>query len=286
MALGTPDSRRTIRRQLRRLKLGRRAARKKKSMGQHPDRNAQPANCAATASRRGGSSTAARPIRTPSACSFCVTAAAATAPPSISSRKTCNGWRIDVAAFPAARGHVIHSTRHFDPKRSSHARLPYRPKVQSQDLTPTPAPKKEIDGPTSRPQRPTSELCCDSVASWWEQHGRAAYPHAERLLILCDGGGSNSATQYLFKEDLQRLANRRRGFPSRAWSRDTLHSPFRSEAVEPCPATLPAESSKSRPDPNSCPLGRPCSRPLIPMDTTVWAQRAMSSARVWTPSML
>jgi len=25
---------------------------------------------------------------------------------------------------------------------------------------------------------------------------------------LCDGGGSNSATQYLFKEDLQRLANR------------------------------------------------------------------------------
>jgi len=54
----------------------------------------------------------------------------------------------------------------------------------------------------------TSELCCDSVASWWEQYGRAAYPTAKRLLILCDGGGSNSATQYLFKEDLQRLANR------------------------------------------------------------------------------
>jgi len=53
-----------------------------------------------------------------------------------------------------------------------------------------------------------SEWCCDSVASWWGRHGRAAYPHAKRLLILCDGGGSNSATQYLFKEDLQRLANR------------------------------------------------------------------------------
>jgi hypothetical protein len=25
---------------------------------------------------------------------------------------------------------------------------------------------------------------------------------------LCDGGGSNSAAQYLFKEDLQKLANR------------------------------------------------------------------------------
>jgi hypothetical protein len=29
-------------------------------------------------------------------------------------------------------------------------------------------------------------------------------------LILCEGGGSNSATPYLFKEDLQRLANRLR----------------------------------------------------------------------------
>lgn len=53
----------------------------------------------------------------------------------------------------------------------------------------------------------TSELCCDSVAWWWQEHGRAAYPQAKRLLILCDGGGSNSARQYLFKEDLQRLAN-------------------------------------------------------------------------------
>src|SRR5437764_192320 len=44
----------------------------------------------------------------------------------------------------------------------------------------------------------TSELCRDSIASWWEQHGRAAYPEAKRLLVLCDGGGSNSATQYLF----------------------------------------------------------------------------------------
>ena len=55
----------------------------------------------------------------------------------------------------------------------------------------------------------TSELCCDSIALWWEEHGRTAWPEeAKRLLILCDGGGSNSATQYVFKEDLQRLANR------------------------------------------------------------------------------
>ena len=54
----------------------------------------------------------------------------------------------------------------------------------------------------------TSALCCDSVALWWEHAGRAAYPQAKRLLVLGDGGGSNSATHYLFKEDLQGLANR------------------------------------------------------------------------------
>ena len=34
------------------------------------------------------------------------------------------------------------------------------------------------------------------------------YPRAKKLLVLCDGGGSNSATKYLFKEDLQKLATR------------------------------------------------------------------------------
>jgi DDE family transposase len=46
LALGTPASRRTIRRLLRKLKLGQRTARKKKTMGHHPDRNAQCENIA------------------------------------------------------------------------------------------------------------------------------------------------------------------------------------------------------------------------------------------------
>ena len=54
----------------------------------------------------------------------------------------------------------------------------------------------------------TSELACDSIAAWWEDHGRAAYPRAKTLLVLCDGGGSNSASRYVFKEGLQKLANR------------------------------------------------------------------------------
>jgi hypothetical protein len=54
----------------------------------------------------------------------------------------------------------------------------------------------------------TSELACDSIAEWWDQRGRSAYPTAKKLLVLCDGGGSNSASRYVFKEELQKLANR------------------------------------------------------------------------------
>jgi hypothetical protein len=53
-----------------------------------------------------------------------------------------------------------------------------------------------------------SELARDSIAMWWEGHGQPAYPRATKLLVLCDGGGSNSASRYVFKEELQKLANR------------------------------------------------------------------------------
>ena len=54
----------------------------------------------------------------------------------------------------------------------------------------------------------TGEFACDSIERWWEQTGRTLYPRASSILLLCDGGGSNSASQYLFKEDLQRLVDR------------------------------------------------------------------------------
>jgi hypothetical protein len=54
----------------------------------------------------------------------------------------------------------------------------------------------------------TSEFCCDSVAHWWNQQGREHYPNSKRLLILCDGGGSNAANRHVFKEALQGLADR------------------------------------------------------------------------------
>jgi hypothetical protein len=54
----------------------------------------------------------------------------------------------------------------------------------------------------------TGEFACDSIERWWEEKGRAQYPRATSILLLCDGGGSNSSSQYLFKEDLQRLVDR------------------------------------------------------------------------------
>jgi hypothetical protein len=53
----------------------------------------------------------------------------------------------------------------------------------------------------------TSEFACDSFRWYWNRIGKQCYPDAASILLLCDGGGSNSATQYLFKQDLQRLVN-------------------------------------------------------------------------------
>jgi hypothetical protein len=53
----------------------------------------------------------------------------------------------------------------------------------------------------------TSEFACDSLRWYWNRIGRRCYPHATRILLLCDAGGSNSASHYIFKQDLQALAD-------------------------------------------------------------------------------
>lgn len=54
----------------------------------------------------------------------------------------------------------------------------------------------------------TTEFATDSILWWWEGHGQYLYPAATSICLLCDGGGSNSASKYLFKEDLQKLATK------------------------------------------------------------------------------
>lgn len=53
----------------------------------------------------------------------------------------------------------------------------------------------------------TSEFVCDSIKFWWTNIGRFQYPNATSILVLADGGGSNSSRHYIFKEDLQKLVD-------------------------------------------------------------------------------
>jgi len=53
----------------------------------------------------------------------------------------------------------------------------------------------------------TSEFACDCLRNWWYHQGQYDYPRATSILLLCDGGGSNSSRHYIFKQDLQKLVD-------------------------------------------------------------------------------
>lgn len=178
LAMGTPASRRVIRRLLRKFKLGRRTARKKKTRGHHPDRNAQFENIARLRREYQDAGDPVISIDTKKK----ELLGNFHRPGSTYTEQTVETFDHDFGS--AGQGKLIPHGIYDLARQHAHINL--------------------------NTSHDTGELCCDSIALWWEQHGRAAYPQTKRLLILCDGGGSNSAAQYLFKEDLQRLANRLR----------------------------------------------------------------------------
>lgn len=49
----------------------------------------------------------------------------------------------------------------------------------------------------------TPQFAVDVLARWWDTTGRATYPHATKLLILADGGGSNASRSRVWKQQLQ-----------------------------------------------------------------------------------
>jgi len=53
----------------------------------------------------------------------------------------------------------------------------------------------------------TAAFSAESIRRWWNQDGKVLYPDAHKLLITCDGGGSNSVRGRLWKKELQRLAD-------------------------------------------------------------------------------
>ena len=53
----------------------------------------------------------------------------------------------------------------------------------------------------------TGAFAVASIRGWWRAEGRRLYPHAQRLLITADAGGSNGWRLRLWKWELQRLAD-------------------------------------------------------------------------------
>jgi hypothetical protein len=49
----------------------------------------------------------------------------------------------------------------------------------------------------------TPKFAVTSLARWWKEKGRVAYPQAEKLLILADGGGGNGSQAKAWKLNLQ-----------------------------------------------------------------------------------
>lgn len=53
----------------------------------------------------------------------------------------------------------------------------------------------------------TAEFAVETLRRWWYHMGREVYPHATRLLITADGGGSNGSRCRLWKVEVQKLAD-------------------------------------------------------------------------------
>ena len=53
----------------------------------------------------------------------------------------------------------------------------------------------------------TAEFAVNVIRRWWQTAGQAAWPEATELLIQADGGGANASTSWLWKWELQRLAD-------------------------------------------------------------------------------
>ena len=55
--------------------------------------------------------------------------------------------------------------------------------------------------------RNTARFAVDSIRRWWKIVGKKNYPHAKRLLILADSGGSNGCRIWMWKKLLCEFAN-------------------------------------------------------------------------------
>jgi hypothetical protein len=174
-AAGTPVSRTVVKDLLRKHQYVKRKAQKAQALGQHPDRNAQFENIAQLKQTYLASENPIVSMDT-------------------KKKELVGNW---YRAGQLYTQEVVKTFDHDFPSSALGVVIPHG----LYDL------KRNVGHVNLGTSHDTSEFACDSLRRWWESQGQAAYPRATSLLLLCDSGGSNSARQYLFKEDLHRLAD-------------------------------------------------------------------------------
>jgi len=173
---GTPASRNTVKKLLKKHRLGQRKTRKKKSLGNHPDRDAQFQHIAKLKASHFESGDPVISVDT-------------------KKKELLGNFSREGQTFTQVG---VETLDHDFPSAGDGKVIPHG----IYDLA------RNEGYMHLNMSHDTSEFCCDSVGHWWLQHGVYQYPTAQRLLFLCDGGGSNASNRHVFKEALQALANR------------------------------------------------------------------------------
>jgi hypothetical protein len=173
--MGTPASRHTVRKLMKKHGLGKRKTRKKKSLGTHPDRDAQFQNIAQLKAEYLSQGDPVISIDT-------------------KKKELIGNFSREGYTYTQV---AVETLDHDFPSAGEGKLIPH-------GLYDLARNEGYLHLNTSHD---TSEFCCDSIAQWWHQHGRLYYPQVCRLLLLCDGGGSNAVNRHVFKEALQRLAD-------------------------------------------------------------------------------
>jgi hypothetical protein len=174
--MGTPASRHTVRKLMKKHRLGQRKVRKKKALGTHPDRDAQFQNIAQIQAEYRAAGDPVISIDT-------------------KKKELIGNFAREGYTHTQAPVEVLD---HDFPSAGEGKLIPH-------GLYDLARNEGYLHLNTSHD---TSEFCGDSIAHWWQRHGCQHYPNARRLLLLGDGGGSNAANRHVFKEALQTLANR------------------------------------------------------------------------------
>ena len=174
--MGTPASRHTVRKLLKKADLGQRKVRKKKALGAHPDREAPFRNIAKLQPEYLAAGDPVISIDT-------------------KKKELIGNFAREGKTYTQAAVDVLD---HDFPSAGDGKLIPHG----LYDLA------RNAGYLHLNTSHDTSEFCCDSIAHWWMQQGRQQSPHTHRLLLLCDGGGSNAANRHVFKEALQALADR------------------------------------------------------------------------------